>query len=110
MQGEVIDCMYETYFNPLDKQVSDEYMHLQQDLSRSPNPSTNLNAIQEAQTSLKDAQDFWERYRDNTCEFIWNKNGGQTVNWGDKYNCFMDFDKSRLKTLQRYRQELLHPN
>ena len=99
-QGEVIECEYDSNLKPLEQQVKNEYRLLVSDIKKKqPDSKDTLK-------SLATTQESWFKYRDSTCEFLWNKDGAATVSWGVQYNCLMDFTKSRLKTLQRYRQEI----
>ena len=99
-QGEVIQCEYDSNLKPLEQQVKNEYRLLLSDIKKKQ--SDSKDTLQ----SLATAQESWIKYRDNTCEFLWNKDGAATVSWAVQYNCQMDFTKSRIKTLQRYRQEI----
>lgn len=99
-QGEAIACEYSTNFDPLELKIKKEYELLLIDIK------DNEIASAKAVDAMVSAQKSWLAYRENTCEFASLKEGGGTVTWGVKYSCLMDFSKARLKTLQRYRQEL----
>lgn len=100
VQGEVIACYYESELMPLERQVDAAFSSLLRIIKR------NKNVSEETAQSLVDAQTNWSKYKDSTCDFVYNKAGGVTVMWGERLTCLIDFTKARIHTLQRYKQEV----
>ena len=103
-QGDVIACVYETEFEPLERKVETEYQKLLQMVPNQTDTGVNIRE------DLVNTQTAWTKYRDATCDFVWDLAGGATVVWGERLGCLIDFNQARIKSLQGYQKAIQNSN
>ena len=98
VMGEVWSCVYDQEVAPLKKQLNLEYGLLLTEIQKTGDPRL--------QESLDAAQKAWLSYKDKSCQLIFDIGGGSTVNKGDEIYCQVDFYKSRIRAINKYRVQI----